>query len=293
MIIKKDPVQDMIGSINSIKESLPKRQRQLCDFIIKNYQTIGMLTVKELADQAGVGTSTVLRVMQALGYSNFYEMRKNFHDVSVSSGEKFEYVRDSFANKSDVAGNSASQTLTAVWEESVHLLGETLDLHFVEQFQKAMELILRASRINLLGFRPYRATAIYMELLMEEFYSNTRQLSYDSDALYDRILQFQQDEVLIVFAFEPYTIRTLEAAELTHERGVPVILITDHLSCPIVSFADVTLKVETSKKHFSIVPIIALIEALVIELGKRTSETSIQKVKQLGRVLKEKKVTRS
>ncbi|GAA3313250.1 hypothetical protein GCM10020331_002930 [Ectobacillus funiculus] len=55
-------------------------------------------------------------------------------------------------------------------------------------------------------------------------------------------------------------------------------MITDYISCPVISYASVTLKVEVSKEQFSIVPIIALIEALVIEIGKRSSEESIKKI---------------
>ncbi|MBM7655775.1 hypothetical protein [Neobacillus cucumis] len=58
-------------------------------------------------------------------------------------------------------------------------------------------------------------------------------------------------------------------------------MITDYISCPIISYASATLKVEVSKEQFSVVPTIALIEALVIEIGKRSSEESIQKLKRL------------
>lgn len=68
-------------------------------------------------------------------------------------------------------------------------------------------------------------------------------------------------------------------------------MISDHISCPIVQYASVTLKVQVSEEKFSVVPIIALIEALVIEIGKRSSEESIKKLKKLEKTLIEKNVT--
>ena len=68
-----------------MKDRLPKRQRQLCDYILKNYQSIGLITIKELASNAKVGISTVMRTINALGYENFNDLRKEIYDESFPS----------------------------------------------------------------------------------------------------------------------------------------------------------------------------------------------------------------
>ena len=161
----------------------------------------------------------------------------------------------------------------------------------MENFEKALDLIMKSGHINILGTRPYKATALYFEQLLGEFYPKIRQLSHDTEVIYDRILQFEKDEVLVVFAFEPYTNRIIEAVKLTHEQGNNILLITDHISCPIISYASVTLKVEVSEEQFSVIPTMALIDALVIEIGKRSSEESIKKLKRLEETLIDKDVT--
>jgi DNA-binding MurR/RpiR family transcriptional regulator len=127
--------------------------------------------------------------------------------------------------------------------------------------------------------------------LLGEFYPKIRQLGHDTEVIFDRILQFEKDEILVVFAFEPYTNRIIEAVKLAHELGNSIILITDHISCPVISYASVTLKVEISEEQFSVIPIMALIDALVIEIGKRSSEESIKKLKRLEKTLLEKNIT--
>ncbi len=167
----------------------------------------------------------------------------------------------------------------------VQVSKESIDSTLIENFETAIDLIRHASHVNILGSRPYKAMALYFEQLLGEFYSKIRQLSHDTEVLCDRILQFDEDEVLLVFAFEPYTNRIIEAVKLAHELGIKIILITDHISCPVIQYASVTLKVEVSEEKFSVVPIIVLIEALVIELGKRSSEESIKKLKKLEKTL--------
>jgi DNA-binding MurR/RpiR family transcriptional regulator len=274
---------NILDKLISIKGQLPHKQQVLCNYLLNYPEDIGIFTVKELANKAGVGTTTVMRLVESLGYESFIHFRKEFHHIQVDYSNKWESVQESFlANDGDYA------SLTNVWQESVFLLDQTLTPQLTENFQKAMDLIEKAKRINLLGLRPYKAVAIYMELLIEEFLSKTRQLSYDSDSMLDRILQFEENEVFIVFGFDPLLKRTLDAASVAYEKGVPVILITDYLSSPIAQYATVILKVECSKKHFSIIPIIALVEAMVIELGKRHSDKSILRMQKLRNVLMDK-----
>ncbi len=277
-----------IHKIVTIKDSLPKKQRQLCDFILKNYQSIGLITVKELADNAKVGISTVMRTLDALGYENFNNLRKDLYDESVPSVSKWA-LKKSFTEIENEEGKVP--TLVQVWKESVNLLNKSLDATLVENFDSAIDCLLKSSYINVLGTRPYKATALYFEQLLGEFYPKIRQLSHDTEVMYDRILQLEKDETLVVFAFEPYTVRLIEAVKLAHELGNSIILITDHISCPIISYASVTLKVEVSEEQFSVIPIMALIDALVIEIGKRTSEQSIEKLKRLEKTLVEKNIT--
>ncbi|RKL64678.1 MurR/RpiR family transcriptional regulator, partial [Salipaludibacillus neizhouensis] len=56
------------------------------------------------------------------------------------------------------------------------------------------------------------------------------------------------------------------------------------------SYSSVILKTESSENHYTIIPIIALVESIVIELGIRQSKTSIEKIQTLVNTLKDKKI---
>jgi DNA-binding MurR/RpiR family transcriptional regulator len=282
-----DNPRTTINKIVDIKDSLPKKQRQLCDYILKNHQSIGLITIKELASNAKVGISTVMRTVNTLGYENFNDLRKDIYDESFPTESRWT-LKNSITDIQKEGGSVS--TLVQVWKESVNLLNKSLDSNLMENFENAIDFIVKSSYINVLGTRPYKATALYFELLLGEFYPRIRQLGHDTEVIYDRILQFEKDEVLVVFAFEPYTNRIIEAVKLAYELGHSIILITDHISCPIISYASVTLKVEVSEEQFSVIPIIALLDALVIEIGKRSSEESIKKLKRLEKTLIEKDV---
>lgn len=279
---------NILDRMLSEKRNLPKKQRKLADFIVENYQHIGLLTVAQLAKEAGVGTTTVLRLINSLGYSSFQDFKKEFHDYTIQSSlSTWWHLQKSFSD--DHAGPS-TQRLDHTLKEIIQLLNQTLNDHLIDNFSKAVHFILNADTLHILGLRTSKVAAIYFENLLAEFYPKTKQLS-DSEFLYDRILQFKKGDVLTLISLSPFTTRSIEAAKFCHERGHRVILVTDHLSCPAAPYSDVILKTQASDKQYSIVPTIALLEALVIEIGQQTKNESIQNLEALGELLRQKNIT--
>lgn len=276
---------NLINKIISVKETLPKKQKYLCDYILKHYQALGLVTVKELSDMAGVGISTVMRVLSALEYDTFNEFRQDIYDVSVPSKWT---LKNSLINLD--GSNGKLTTLSRVWEKNIELLNNTLDDELTNEFEQAVDIILEANFINVIGTRPYRSPALYFEQLLGEFFPNIRQLSQDIDLVYDKVLQFEEDDILVIFAFEPYTHLIIDIAKVAYEQKNKIILITDYISCPITPMAETVLKMPVSSEQFSIVPIISLIDAIVVEIGKKSSEQSINKLKRLESVLKERNI---
>lgn len=276
--------KNVLDKLIAIQSSLPAKQEKLCSYILENYQEIGLLTVKELADKAGVGTTTVMRLISALGYNSFFDLKKDVHHIQVSRSDKWLNVQKSFGSN----GRNPYDTLSAVGEESVELIERSINAQLVENLEIAMDMIENAARINLLGLRTYRGLAIYMESLLIEFNANVQQLSHDSEAIIDRILQCEKDEVLIIFSFSNYLQRSIDAASVAQERGMQIILITDELSCPIAEYADVILRLDLNGDYFTVIPIVTLVEAIVVELGKRRSDSSVEKIQGLVSTLKKK-----
>ncbi|WNF37372.1 MurR/RpiR family transcriptional regulator [Bacillaceae bacterium IKA-2] len=280
--------KDILNQIILVKETLPKKQKQLCDFIVENYKSIGMYTVAELASAAAVGTTTVLRVMKVLGYESFHDMRKEFHEVTINGSlPTWWHMKTSFETND---GDNES-TILQTWPEIIRLLNSTLNTSLITAFNEVIDLMLNAKKINILGLRASKGAALYFDNLLEEFYPKTKQLSNDSEFIFDRILQFKEGDILFLITHSPYSTQSIAAAKFCHERNYPVVLITDLLSCPIAPYASTILKIEGSSKQYSITPTIALLETIVIEIGRRTSETSIKKLEELGNILKQKNIT--
>ena len=276
-------LQNLLG----IRDTLPKKQKQVCNYMIENHQSVGVLTIAELAMYSNVGTTTVMRFIKNLGYESYSDVKKEIIDDSIqSTPSAWWHLQQSFK-----PNNKQIHTMTEVGAEVINIIEQTLTPMLISNFDLAIKLILKSKRVHILGARSNKALAMYFGYILEEFYPNVFQLSRDTEFIYDRLLRFSEGDILILIDNAPFTTIGIETAKFCSENGHPVILITDHLSSPAATFASATLNSKASNKQYSIMPTLYIIESLIIEIGRKTSHTSISDLQKLSDILESKNIT--
>ncbi|MGK9185663.1 MurR/RpiR family transcriptional regulator [Priestia filamentosa] len=228
-----------------------------------------------------------MRLIKNLGYESYSDIKKDIYDASMqSTPSTWWHLQESFKNT-----DQRDHTLKESLKETETILNQTVTYSLVNEFEHAIQLLLKAKRVSLLGLRSSKGLAIYMGHLLEEFYPDVQQLSHDTEFLFDRLLRFTDDDILITIGNAPSTTAGIEAMQFCYKNNKPVILVTDHLASPAASYASVNLKTKASSKQYSVLPTILLLESLVIELGRRTSETSITRLQEVSDMLQAKNFT--
>ena len=274
---------NIIDKIVQIKDVLPKKQRTLCNYLVINYVEAGMMTVAELAQKSGVGTTTVMRLIKTLGYENYSDFKHELLNLSLMrTSTSYRGVKQSFKS---AAQTSESNLLNHLWMETNHTIENIITPKNAQQIEKAVDLMLSASAVYFLGLRSSRAAAYYLEDTISRFYPKTRQLSHEPDFLYDRILRMPADSALVVFSIWPCTKTTIEAADLAHQNGVPVILITNTLLNPIARYAEVVIDTNSVNSGCGNMAIMFAAEAVIAEMGRKTEPSSTEALETLERQL--------
>lgn len=278
--------ETILDKIIKIKDAVPKKQRILCNYIVLNYEQMGIMTVAELAQNAGVGTTTVIRLMQSLGYESFGNFKRDIMNVALMRNtSSYRGLKQSFTG---TAQNESSDTFRRVAADGIRVLENLCSPANVEQFEKAVELLLSTQQIYTLGMRSSKAVALYFEYTVDCFYPHVRQLSTEGDYIYDRAaLYMKPTDVLLAFSVWPCTKKTIEVAELCHKRGIPVILVTNTSLNPMTKFADVVIDTNSVNHPSGDVSIMTVVEAMVAELGRRTAPQSTENLEQIERLLSE------
>ena len=280
---------NILDDILQMKDLLPKKQQKLCSYLVLNYEQVGVMTVAELAQASGVGTTTVMRLVQTLGRSSFSNFKKDLlNSTLMRTTTSYLTLKENFYNE---GASDPGNLFYRVVSDSIQVLQNVCTNSNLQQFDAISDLLLHADHIYTIGMRSSKALALYCEYSMGIFHPQVVQLSHDTDFIYDRIgLYMKPTDVLLVFSAWPCTRKTIEVAEYCHSLGIPVALVTNTSLNPIVKFSRAVIDTNSVNHPSGDMIFMAVIEALVAELGRRTAPQSTQNVERIEAILDEKKV---
>ncbi|MFK4784937.1 MurR/RpiR family transcriptional regulator [Fusobacterium sp. MFO224] len=274
---------DIIEKIMEIKDVVPKKQKLLCDYIVLNYKDIGMMTASEVAETAGVATTTVMRFMKLLKFESYNDFKNAFLEYSLKNTmSSYGSIKENFKH---IVKGEESDPLTATCYETIHTIENFITPKNVEEISNAIKLMIKSKWINLLGLRSSRPVSLYMEASVNRFYPKVRQLSTDDSYLYDRALRVEKNEALVVFSIWPCTKKTVKLAEICHKRKIPIILVTNTTLNPIAKFADIIIDTNSVHSPLGNLPALVIVETIVAELAKQTIPESTKNIEKLEKDL--------
>lgn len=268
-------------------ETLPAQQKQVCDFLLRHYREAAFLTVKAIAEKTEVGPATVMRTISNLGYSSFVEFQDMLHKIMISTNSSVWWrLEQSISTDKEMDG-----TLEQVIRENASAITQCLSNMNIEAFHRAVERICGARQILILGMRSSRAAAEAFFTLCRQLLPNvTLPTCLGSEHMYEQLIDLGQEDVLLaISAGGPhYAVRTIDAVEYAREREVPVILITDDLANRAVPSASEVICVSSTSTHYSLVPIMTILDALLVEIGKKKKGQVLERLHSLEKLLVER-----
>ena len=277
----------VLENILKIKDVLPKKQRILCNYLALNYEQVGVMTVAELAENAGVGNTTVMRLVQTLGFDSFSSFKRALVNANLlKNTTSYQFMKQGFSASDEAA--ESSDMLRRVVQDGMQVLENLCTSANMAQFEKAVQLMLRAKTIYTLGLRSSKVLALYFEYNVDRFHPNVRQLSRESEFVYDRVaVNATPEDVVLIYSIWPCTKKTIRVGQLCHKLGIPIILVTNTSLNPLAKVADVMIDTNTVNHSSGDTAIFAVTEALISELGRRTAPESTQYIERIERVLNE------
>lgn len=279
---------DIKKKLIDIQYSLPRQQKKVCQYCIENLETISMLTIDELAEKTGVGRTTIIRFLNKIGYQKFSEFKNEITSFIVTNKSNTWWHLQKSLEKEVNEGESG---LVHIGKHSIQDIKAMVNKLKIEDYNTFIQTVLNANTLYFLGLRTSKSISIYFEMMLKGILKNTRQLSWNTDYLYDEALNFEKRDTLVVIALSPYAKQTVEFSKYCAEKKrVKIALITDVETCPIIQYSDAHLVVGQNKERYSIVPVIALIESIIIDLGK-ANPNSIENISKLNKIHREKDIT--
>ncbi len=272
---------DLLAQIEAALPGLSKGQRLIARYIVENYDKAAYMTASALGSEVGVSESTVVRFANEMGYDGYPQLQKQIREtvrVRLTSVQRVASVNDR-VTEDEILGYSLASDM-----ENIKSTIETID---TEQFTRAVDMILSARNIYILGMRSSSVLAEFMNYYFGLLFENVRLIRpAGGSEIFEHLMKVHEDDVFVAISFPRYTTGIVNATEYASKTGAKVVVITDSLSSPIVPHADAVLVAKSEMVSFvdSLVAPMAIINAMIAYIGKKKHDEVAHTLKRLEQV---------
>ncbi|MGE6785179.1 MurR/RpiR family transcriptional regulator [Ensifer adhaerens] len=259
--------------------ALTRAEKQLAETLLDNYPVSGLGSITTVAENAGVSTPTVARMVQKLGFRGFPDFQARLHQELEATISNPITKHDRWA-----ANAPGTHTLNRFADAITNNLRETLAQIEPQDFDDAAALIADRKRsVYLLGGRITRSLADYLFTHLQVIRPGVTEIASNASAWPHYVLDMRQGDVLILFDIRRYEQEMVTLAKSARERGVEIVLFSDRWSSPVAKSASKVFRsqIEVPSAWDSSVVILFLIEALIEAVQSSNWEETRDRMKTL------------
>lgn len=259
-------MNDLMSKIQNNLSTFSKGQRLIAKYIIEHYDKAAFLTASKLGATVGVSESTVVRFATELGYGGYPQLQKALQEMirnKLTAVQRMEVTSDRMGDQ---------DILRSVLSSDIDKIRMTLDEIDRSSFEAAVEAILHARNIYILGVRSSASLSGFLGFYFNLMFDNVKLIHTNSvSEIFEQILRVGAGDVVLGVSFPRYSKRTLKALEYSKKSGATVIALTDSRLSPLSQTADYTLLAKSDMASFvdSLVAPLSVVNALIVAIGMR------------------------
>lgn len=258
----------LMQNIEQAAPKFSKGQRRIADYISAHYDKAAFMTASKLGITVGVSESTVVRFATEIGYEGYPQLQKALQEMirnRLTSVQRMEVANQRIAG---------GDVLAKVMHTDMDTLKRTTEELDRDAFYKAVDHIIGARKIFMMGIRSAAALAGFMNFYFTHIFEDARQIDTSSTSvIFEQMMRIGPEDVFIGITFSRYSKRTLKAVSFAKAKGAKVIAITDSMAAPIAEIADCVLVARSDMASFvdSLVAPLSVINGLIVAIGLQKS----------------------
>lgn len=260
---------DILSKMQLNAHRFSKGQRAIAKYITDSYDKAAFLTASKLGKTVGVSESTVVRFAMEMGYDGYPAMQKALQEIVVNrltSVQRIGVANDRMG-KQDV--------LNSVFQSDMEKLRQTAESVSREDFHAAVDKIVKARRVYVVGARSAAPLAsffgYYLNLMLDTVHILT---GSGSSSTLEQLISINEEDVLVAFSFPRYSTSTADGAEFSRSRGATIIGITDAADSPLGRCSDYILLAKSNMISLvdSLTAPMSIVNALIVAIASQNRQ---------------------
>ncbi len=260
---------DIITRMNDKYMKMSKGHKAIAAYISDHYEQAVFMTAAKLGDAVGVSESTVVRFAIGLGYEGYPEFQKSLEEWVKNKLNSVQKIGAKYGK------SSQAEILHSVLSADIEKIKDTITSLDAAAFETAVDIILDAKTIYLVGVRSCEPLADFLHFYLNMIRGNIVLLKTTSvTEMFEQMIRISDEDAIIGISFPRYSMRTLKAMEFANDRNARVITITDSIHSPMNLYSSCNLLARSDMVSIvdSLVAPLSVINALVVALCLKEPE---------------------
>ena len=277
----ENTTNELILRIEEKYNKMSKGQRRLADYVRENYDKAVFLTAAKLGETVGVSESTVVRFAIQLGYKGYPGFQKALEELVRNKLNSIQRMEVTYGRISQ------SEILETVLQTDIEKIKQTLAVIDHKAFDLAIDTILEAKRIYVIGIRSCAPLASFLSFYLNLICENVTVVDTNSSSeIFEQLIRISGDDVIIGISFPRYSMRTLKALEFASNRKAKVITLTDSIHSPMNLYSSCNLIARSDMASIvdSLVAPLSVINALVVALCMKKQDEVVDTLETLEEI---------
>jgi len=254
-------------------DTLPRQLKRIASYMSQQSDRIMVDRISDIARECEVHPSAIVRFSQRFGFSGFSEMQALFRAAYTHKASPVhnyqQRIRSMIANQSQQAsdGELARECIDAT-RSGIERLGRELD---DVAFEKAVDLIVNADNIYVVGVRRSFAVADYLVYNLQHTHKRIHLVSGLGGSYREQMRSVRSGDLVIAISFTPYAKETQHCLRYARQQQANTLILTDSHLSPLAKNANSLLLVnEGSALAFrSLSATLCLCQALFVAVAYR------------------------
>lgn len=272
-----------LSSIKSKYNFLTRKEKQVADFILNNFDKVAGMSISDLATSSNVVKSVVVRCCKSLGFNGYSEFKIALA-TELAKNKKFNYVPYIASN------DSSSDILDKIFSANIKTLHDTSEKINRKVLSDIIEALYKAKNIYIYGIGTSAG-------IVNDFQYRLMQLGYtvfgfvDIPSMKVSTLNIKEGDVAFGISNSGRTAATVDALRLAHENGAKTICITSYEDSIIAKECDFPIVIYSDEIQYPIEAIsariahISVLDTISISLSSKRYDEAVERAAKTRRII--------
>jgi DNA-binding MurR/RpiR family transcriptional regulator len=258
--------KDILSILEEKAPTFSKGQRLIAKYILEAYDKATFMTANRLGKTVGVSESTVVRFAVDLGFDGYPSMQKAMQEMvlnRLTSVQRIEVANDRIGDQ---------DVISLVLHSDMEKLRQTEETISREEFAAAVNAIIAAKRVYILGVRSAAPLANFLGYYLNYMFNNVHVVTgFGAGEMFEHVVGVNSEDVVIAFSFPRYSSSTTKGAQYCRTTGARVIGITDSRQSPLGQCCDYVLVAKSDMVSLvdSLVAPLSIVNALIVAIASK------------------------